>query len=132
MATFRYPIAPNPKVRMTRKDTWARDKVRPAVLRWRLFRDAIQAAGVTILDGDNIVFRVPMPESWPKKKKEKLAGTPCQAKPDLDNLLGGLFDAAMPKGDQHIHTLGHVSKRWAYEGSIEIFRDEGLAETLNQ
>lgn len=122
MTLLTYAVTPNPKVRMTRRDTWGNQSVRPAVLKWRAFANRVQALGVTVQDGDSITFCVPMPESWSKKKRDAHRGQPHRAKPDLDNLLGGLFDAAMPKGDQHIASLQIVRKQWADEGAIEILR----------
>lgn len=107
---------------MTRRDTWSTEDVRPAVQRWRAFRDRVQALGITVLDGDDITFVVAMPPSWPKKKRVAHQGTIHRAKPDLDNLLGGLFDAAHPKGDQHIGELAGIRKVWGYEGQIIITR----------
>ena len=46
-------------------------------------------------DWDNltVIFLVPMPKSWSKKKKALMVGKPMQQRPDLDNYLKGLFDA---------------------------------------
>lgn len=125
MPTHIYPIDPQPKVRMTRKDTWRNADVRPAVQRWRAFQNEVQRLGVTVQDGDSITFRIAMPASWSAKKRAAHLGMPHRAKPDLDNLLGGLFDAALLSqkgGDQHIASLGAVAKMWAPEGSIMIER----------
>lgn len=109
---------------MTRRDTWSTDKVRPTVQRWRAFATAVQAAGVTVQDGDEILFVVPMPKSWNKMSRRGNDGQPHRQKPDLDNLLGGLFDAAMPKEDKHIARLGEVSKTWGDVGLIVITRKD--------
>lgn len=119
--TRTYYVTPNPKVRMTRRDTWG-DNVRPSVLKWRAFRDEVQRLGITVEDGDEITFIVPMSASWSAKKKLAHVGMPHRDKPDLDNLLGGLFDAAMPTGDQHIAALGAVEKMWGEVGQIVIAR----------
>lgn len=120
MATWK--ITPNPKVRMTRRDTWANENVRPAVQKWRLFATQVKHLGVTVEDGDALTFVIPMPESWSAKKKAAHAGKPHRSKPDLDNLIGGLFDAAMPGGDQHVAELGPCLKMWGYEGEIWVSR----------
>jgi Holliday junction resolvase RusA-like endonuclease len=126
MATHIYPIDPSPKVRMTRKDTWRNSEVRPAVQRWRAFQNRVQELGITVRDGDHITFRISMPESWSAKKKAAHIGTPHRSKPDLDNLLGGLFDAALLSqkgGDQHIAEVGRLRKIWSDVGRVEIWRD---------
>lgn len=107
---------------MTRRDTWASNKVRPAVQRWRAFKDRAAALGITVQDGDAIAFVLPMPASWSAKKRLAHVGLPHRSKPDLDNLLGGLFDATMPGGDQHIAELGNVAKLWGESGRICITR----------
>lgn len=110
---------------MTRRDTWRTSEVRPAVQRWRDFQRRVQELGITVQDGDGITFLIAMPASWSVKKKLAHIGAPHRAKPDLDNLLGGLFDAAMLSqegGDQHIAELGAVRKTWHDTGNIVIFR----------
>lgn len=105
---------------MTRRDTWANKAVRPSVQRWRAFRDAVQAAGLEVKDGDALLFVVPMPPSWSAKKRAAMEALPHRQKPDLDNLIGGLFDAAMPEGDQHIARLGACGKVWGRVGVILV------------
>lgn len=121
-ATFTYTVDPSPKVRMTRQDTWATSKVRPAVQRWRAFQNRCQALGITVQDGDEITFVLPMPASWSQKRRAATVYDSHRSKPDLDNLLGGLFDATMPGGDQHIAELGRVRKIWGDSGEIRITR----------
>lgn len=90
--------------------------------RWRAFQNEVQRLGVTVEDGDEITFLLPMPGSWSKQKQLSHLGAPHRAKPDLDNLIGGLFDAAMPDGDQHISELGTCRKVWGDQGVIVITR----------
>ena len=124
MATHVYSITPNPKVRMTRRDTWGNQKVRPAVAKWRAFRDRVQELGLKVLEGDSVEFVVPMPGSWSAKKRAQMNGTMHRQKPDLDNLLGGLFDAAMPEEDKELAALGGLRKVWGTEGQIRLTRKE--------
>lgn len=114
-------VTPCPKVKQTKSDQW-RNPPRPCVAKYRAFRDEIQALRATIEDGDSIAFVLPMPPSWSGKKHLAMEGQPHRGKPDLDNLLGGLFDAAMPKSDAHIAALGGVSKIWGRRGMIVIRR----------
>ena len=94
-------IPPCSKPRMTQRDRW---KKRQCVLDFFAFRDRIRQEVKRIntllikespFDWDNltIIFLVPMPKSWSKKKKALMAGKPMQQRPDLDNYLKGLFDA---------------------------------------
>ena len=94
-------IPPCSKPRMTQRDRW---KKRQCVLDFYAFRDPIKQEVKRIntllikespLDWDNltIIFLVPMPKSWSKKKKALMVGKPMQQRPDLDNYIKGLFDA---------------------------------------
>lgn len=107
---------------MTRRDVWL-NPPRPCVAKWRQFKDRVRELGITVQDGDALTFWIPMPPSWSKKKREKMLGSPHQQTPDLDNLIGGLFDAALPTGDAHIHELGRTCKRWWDAGRITIERN---------
>ena len=94
-------IPPCSKPRMTQRDRW---KKRQCVLDFYAFRDPIKQEVKRIntllikespLDWDNltVIFLVPMPKSWSKKKKALMVGKPMQQRPDLDNYIKGLFDA---------------------------------------
>lgn len=112
-------IDPTAKVRQTQSDKW---KQRPCVMRYRAFADKLREAGVTLQDGDSVTFWIDMPKSWSEKKRAKMAGSFHTSRPDLDNLLGGLMDAVMPKGDSHLASLGRLEKRWGTTGRIQIDR----------
>ena len=111
-----YPITPVPKPRMTQRDKWAK---RPAVLRYRAFADEVRAHGVIIPeDGATVVFTLPMPKSWSKKKRAAMQGKAHTQTPDWDNLAKALCDA-VHGDDSHLHTVA-VRKVWGQQGSIEI------------
>ena len=113
---MKYQITPVPKPRQTRSDVW---KKRPAVLRYRAFADKVRQKGVKLnLYGDSVVFYMPMPKSWSKKKKAEFNGQPHMQKPDWDNLGKALSDAVYDD-DSKIWNIT-ISKMWAYEGAIEI------------
>jgi Holliday junction resolvase RusA-like endonuclease len=103
---------------MTQADKW---KKRPAVLKYRAFADEcrLRMQGV-VLDNSRIVFHVPMPQSWSKKKKVEMNTRPHRSRPDLDNYAKAIFDALYSE-DSHIADIC-LSKRWSYEGGIEIER----------
>lgn len=113
-----YPINPVPKPRQTRSDKW---KKRPAVMKYRQFKDRVRLYEVMLPESSaKITFFVPMPKSWSNKKKEKMANTPHQSKPDIDNYLKALFDAVFDD-DSKIWHIGGVAKIWSYRGGIEIY-----------
>ena len=114
------PITPVPKPRMTVSDRW---KKRPIVLKYRKYCDALRAEtekqNFQITNPLSLVFVIPMPKSWSKKKKKFMDGKPHASRPDLDNLIKA-FQDALAEEDSHIHTYGKMHKMWGYEGKIII------------
>ena len=114
-----YPITPMGAPRMTRADAW-RVPVRDCVARYRAFKDEVRLRAVSLENGDRVVFVLPMPVSWSKKKKAEMCGKPHQQKYDLDNLCKALMDALF-QDDSHIWKLS-IEKIWGYTGEIRIYR----------
>ncbi|MDX6042622.1 RusA family crossover junction endodeoxyribonuclease [Scandinavium lactucae] len=114
MRTF--DITPLGKPRMTRADKW---KKRPEVMRYRAFCDEVRLKNVSLPEcGYHVIFVLPMPPSWSKKKKADYCGKPHQQRPDKDNLEKALLDALFGE-DSHIWD-GRVSKIWGERGQIII------------
>jgi Holliday junction resolvase RusA-like endonuclease len=111
-----YEIVPMGKPRMTQKDKWAK---RPAVLRYRAFKDECRLKKVVVPESAaHIIFVIPMPSSWSKQKRAEMAGKGHQQKPDLDNLHKALLDAVF---EEDSHVFDHrVSKIWGVTGKILI------------
>tara|TARA_R100001244_G_scaffold125129_1_gene95094 strand:+ start:1272 stop:1640 length:369 start_codon:yes stop_codon:yes gene_type:complete len=116
-----FPIIPVPKPRMTVSDRW---KKRPAVLRYRKYADDLRfladSQNYQIINPLSLVFVLPMPKSWSKKKKKFMDGKPHCSRPDLDNLIKA-FQDALAEEDSYIHTYGKMHKMWGYDGKIIIF-----------
>lgn len=113
---YHYAITPIPKPRQTQSDKW---KKRPAVLRYRDFADECRSNNIQILEsGSTITFRLPMPKSWSKKKRQEMNGKPHQQKPDADNLGKAIMDAVL-KEDCAVWDIRFI-KLWAVNGSITI------------
>lgn len=110
------PIVPVPKPRMTRSDRW---KQRPAVVRYHKFCDQLRSlvAG-TPEPTFEIIFYMPMPSSWSKKKQATMVGKPHQQKPDVDNLLKAYLDA-LCVDDSYVWDV-RVKKFWWVAGCIVI------------
>ncbi len=114
-----YPIKPVPKPRMTRSDKW---KQRPCVQRYWAFVDQVVAHKVKLpVEGAAITFRIPIPQSWSRQKKQEALGKPHQQKPDLSNLLKALEDAVYGE-DSKIWHYREVKKIWTHplRAGIEI------------
>ena len=113
----RYDITPVPKPRMTKSDKW---KKRPGVMRYWAFKDQVKAAKLKLPKrGSHVVFCMPMPKSWSKKKKDEMVTMPHEQTPDLDNLLKALGDSVF-SDDSGISDI-RASKMWSETGAIVIF-----------
>lgn len=111
-----HPITPVAKPRMTRSDKWKR---RPAVLKYRAFCDEIRARRVSLPDpGAHVVFHVPMPASWSRKKREAHRDQAHTQRPDVDNFTKAILDA-LYGDDSHIWDV-RATKVWADRGGISI------------
>ena len=75
-----YPITPVAKPRMTQQDKWTdpppryrgKEWPRPSVRKYRQFENLVIANKVELpQDGAHVIFRLPMPSSWSKKKKKE-------------------------------------------------------------
>lgn len=115
-----FDITPLGKPRMTRADKW---KKRPEVLRYRAFCDEVRLNNVSLPEsGYHVIFVLPMPPSWSKKKRSLMDGKPHQQKPDKDNLEKALLDAIFGE-DSHIWD-GRVTKIWGETGKMIIREGE--------
>ena len=111
-----YPITPVPKPRQTQSDKW---KQRPSVMRYRAFADEVRLRRVKLPEESaRVVFHIPMPKSWSKKKKDFHNHRPHLQKPDVDNLFKALADAIY-SDDSHIWDV-RITKLWSETGMIEI------------
>ena len=109
-------VTPVGKPRQTQSDRW---KQRPAVMRYRAFADELRLKYREDLpDSVSLVFFIPIPASWSKKKKAAMLGKPHQQKPDCDNLAKAVLDA-LKKEDQTVWRC-HIEKYWAETGAIAI------------
>lgn len=116
-------VTPEPKPRMSQRDKWL-SPPRPCVAAYRLYCDRLRGLaereGFRLPDaGLSLVFYLPMPPSWPKKKRATMDGAPHQQKPDLDNLLKAFSDALRPD-DSGIWRLDSLEKRWSETGRIHV------------
>lgn len=109
-------MKPCPAPRQTRGDTY---KPRPAVLRYRAFRDEVRIRHVQVPQPYyHVLFVISMPRTWSKAQKDQHRGMPHQAKPDKDNLEKALLDSIFGD-DQHIWD-GRASKVWGDTDLIAI------------
>jgi len=77
----------------------------------------------------HVIFILPMPKSWSKKKKSQMCDMPHEQTPDWDNLGKALSDAVYDD-DKKISDI-RISKVWGYEGGIIIKLKEKNHERCN-
>jgi Holliday junction resolvase RusA-like endonuclease len=124
-------VIPIGAVRMTKSDRWKinpnhidpRKRQRPAVTRYFDFKNKVvkecNKVGYVMKNHIDVVFFLPMPDSWSTKKKELYNGKPHKSRPDIDNIVKGLMDA-VKKEDGDVWSV-KAEKRYAYKGSILIY-----------
>jgi hypothetical protein len=113
-------VEPIAKPRMTRSDKW---KKRPCVSRYWDFCDQLRTEsdkfGYVPVNPLSLIFILPMPSSWSKKKRDQKNGQPHEQRPDLDNLIKAFKDALL-KEDSGIYEYGNMKKIWGHVGAIVI------------
>jgi Holliday junction resolvase RusA-like endonuclease len=92
-------IEPMGAVRMTTRGKYVKDNAK----RYLNYKSIIYSEVLSQLNGvynpmdcainAMVWFKMPIPASWSKKKKEAAVGQFCTTKPDIDNLVKGLFDS---------------------------------------
>ena len=116
---------------MTQSDRWRTNpehpdinkRQRPVVTKYFAYKNLLtlqaKQLGYEVKPVVDVLFIMPMPNSWSGKKKDRMNGLPCKVKPDTDNLLKALKDTFC-KNDSHIWRET-AEKRWGHKGSIIIF-----------
>ncbi|MCM3425595.1 RusA family crossover junction endodeoxyribonuclease [Bacillus paralicheniformis] len=98
MITLNIPVEPMGAVRMTGRGKF----VKPNAKRYLSYKDFIKFKAKEQLKGQEfftgpieveILFLMPIPKSWAKWKKRVAPGKRHTVKPDIDNLIKGVFDA---------------------------------------
>lgn len=102
-----FDVNPVAKPRMTQRDKW---QSRPAVARYRAYADELRLkanlSGYTLGGVVDVIFYLPIPKSWTKRKRAAMTGRPHQQRPDADN-LGKAFKDALSVEDGHVY-----DERW--------------------
>ncbi|MCU9958795.1 MULTISPECIES: RusA family crossover junction endodeoxyribonuclease [Bacillus subtilis group] len=137
MITLHIPVEPMGAVRMTGRGKFVNKNAQ----RYLAYKDFIklhaqkQMKGQQLYTGPTVVkvlFSMPIPKSWSKKKQQEAISTVHIKKPDIDNLVKGVFDAlnktAWHDDNQVFMVIG--AKVYGKEPGIEV-QIMGLAEWEN-
>lgn len=111
-------LRPVPKPRMTSGDQW---KKRPVVQKYweycALLREACAKNNFVLPDVLSMTFVFDMPTSWSLVKRGRMAETPHQNRPDLDNIIKAVKDA-LAKNDSYVWRYNEIKKIWGYTPAI--------------
>jgi len=89
-------------------------------MRYRSFADKCRLLNIELPEsGAQIIFHLPMPKSWSKKKRAAMLGKPHQQRPDISNLLKAIEDA-LYRDDSTIWNYRGLTKLWSSGGYINV------------
>jgi hypothetical protein len=105
------------KPRMVKSDRWRK---RGCVLRYWQIKDELnrQLGDFKLGNCFYVQFQIKMPDSWSKKKKEKMLGKPHQNKPDNSNLVKSLEDMILEDDSCVWFTISN--KVWGNETRVIV------------
>lgn len=113
-------LTPLGKPRMTQRNKWYKP---PELVRYWAYANELKLRLPRYELGTelNIIFYLPMPPSWSKKKQAEKLGTYHDQKPDVDNLAKGFMDAMKSdiNDDKRVAVL-YCKKYWSTKGAIEL------------
>jgi Holliday junction resolvase RusA-like endonuclease len=130
-AKFVFDITPCPAPRMTRRDKIftnpnhpnPKKRQRECVRKYFSFKNEViwtaKSKKYVLQDELNILFFIPMPETWSQKKKDEMNLKPHKQKPDCDNLTKAWLDS-FGEDDSFVWNI-HAIKRWGFKGQIIVF-----------
>jgi Holliday junction resolvase RusA-like endonuclease len=124
-------IEPMGAVRMTQRGKWTSPQAKRYLTYKDLIRNQLNQQVDELIEGAcgvSVTFHMPIPSSWSLKKRLAAFGQPMQTKPDIDNLIKGLFDACngVVWKDDNLVVSCKARKCYAVEARIE-FEVEAMA-----
>ncbi|MDA7028635.1 RusA family crossover junction endodeoxyribonuclease [Bacillus sp. CLL-7-23] len=127
MITLNIPVTPMGAVRMTGRGKFVNKNAQ----RYLAYKDFIKwevkkqmksepfESGALHVD---ITFVIPIPKSWSKKKQQQSISTLHTKKPDIDNLIKGVFDALNKIAWKDDNQVSEVTacKKYGEKPGIEV------------
>lgn len=92
------PVKPMGAVRMTSRGKWVSESAKRYLsykeqIQWEVKKQLRTNEIITGPIDVKMIFFMPIPKSWSKKKKDQAVGEFHTKKPDADNLVKGVFDS---------------------------------------
>jgi Holliday junction resolvase RusA-like endonuclease len=117
------PIIPMGAVRTTQKQKFVDERAKRYLsykqqIAWLIKQHIHRPSDNPILV--DVTFYMPIPSSWSGKKKERYNGQIHKSKPDIDNLIKGLFDSLNKiawKDDNLVYEV-HSKKVYSFNPGI--------------
>jgi Holliday junction resolvase RusA-like endonuclease len=117
-----FPVLPISAPRMTRADKWKKRKVVTSYFAYknslRLLANQYQ---YTLTSSLSLIFCLPIPDSYSKKKKKELLHQGVTVKPDLDNLIKGYKDA-LCENDSFVYRYELMMKVYSVNPMIIVLQ----------
>lgn len=128
---YLFDIIPTSAPRMSQSDKWKtnpnhqdpKKRQREVVTKYFAFKDNLRwqakQMNYEFKNYLDIVFIVPIPNSFSEKKKERLNGTPVKTKPDIDNYVKAFMDS-LKSEDGDVWFIKAI-KVYGFKGSILVY-----------
>lgn len=121
-----FDVNPVPEPRMTQRDKWSPS---PQAARYYAYKEELgykaNRQGFRIGKIIDVIFLIPMPESWNDKKRQQMIGKSHEQKPDTDNLLKAFCDA-LTNDDSTIWSK-FARKFWWHRGFVIVTKNENIS-----
>lgn len=128
---YLFDIIPMGAPRMTQSDKWKTNpnhtdpnkRQREIITKYFKFKDTLRwqskSMGYEFSNHLDVVFIVPIPDSFSEKKKQRLNGTPVKTKPDIDNYVKAFMDS-LKLEDGDVWYIKAI-KVYGFKGSILVY-----------
>lgn len=108
-------ITPQPAPRINYRATWTR----PAQRYFAYCNRLRYLYGQELPASLRLIFYMPVPASWSKKKQQEMVNKPHRQRPDTDNLIKAVLDALDKTNDAYVWRI-YAEKYWAENGMLKI------------
>lgn len=128
---YLFDVIPMGAVRMSQSDRWKtnpnhtdpKKRQREVVTKYFAYKDTLRWQAKQMKyefkNHLDVVFIVPIPDSFSEKKKQRLNGTPVKTKPDIDNYVKAFMDAL--KTEDGDVWYNKAIKVYGFKGSILVY-----------
>ena len=128
---YLFDVIPTSAPRMSQSDRWKtnpnhpdpKKRQREVVTRYFAYKDTLKwqakQMNYEFKNHLDIVFIVPIPDSFSEKKKQRLNGTPVKTKPDIDNYVKAFMDS-LKHEDGDVWYIKAI-KVYGFKGSVLVY-----------